>query len=126
MTFNGTKDGRSEVYIAPFRKALVPRSEWIPISGTQGGETPGFSHNDRLIFFTSDRDGFLCIWAQRLGPDMHPAGEPFAVYHFHQRRRSLRNLPTIRLAVGPKMIVFSQAEITGKIWLLDPAKSNSQ
>jgi Tol biopolymer transport system component len=126
VTFNGTKDGRSEVYIAPFRKALVPRSEWIPVTGDSGGDTPGFSHSGKLVFFSSDRDGFLCIWAQRLGPDMHPAGKPFAVYHFHQRRHSLRNLKEkFKLAVGPKMIVFNQAEITGKIWLLDPVKHDS-
>jgi serine/threonine protein kinase len=126
VTFSATRDGHSEVYLVPFRKAQVPRSEWIRITGTQGGDTPGFSHNDNLIFFTSDRDGFLCIWAQRLGPDMHPSGEPFAVYHFHQRRRSLRNLSSFRLAVGPNMIVFNQAELTGKIWLLDPVKNNSR
>lgn len=126
VTFNATKDGRSEVYVVPFRKALVPRSEWIPVSGAQGGDTPGFSRDGKLIFFTSERDGFLCIWAQRLGPDMHPAGKPFAVYHFHQRRRSLRNLPTIRLAVGPKMIAFNQAELSGKIWLWEPTGTYSQ
>jgi len=127
VTFNATKDGRSEVYAAPFRKTPVPRNEWIPVTGDSGGDTPGFSHDGKLVFFSSDRDGFLCIWAQRLGSDMHPAGEPFAVYHFHQPRRSPRNLKEkFKLAVGPRMIVFNQAEITGKIWLLDPVENNSR
>jgi Tol biopolymer transport system component len=127
VTFNATKDGRSEVYVVPFRKAPVPRSEWIPVTDGQGGDKPRFSYDGKLIFFTSDRDGFRCIWAQRLGPDKHPAGDPFAVYHFHQRRRSLGNLSDTEflVAVGPKMIAFNQAETTGKIWLLEPSKNDA-
>jgi len=105
----------------------VPRSEWIPVTDGQGGDKPRFSYDGKLIFFTSDRDGFRCIWAQRLGPDKHPAGDPFAVYHFHQRRRSLGNLSDTEflVAVGPKMIAFNQAETTGKIWLLEPSKNDA-
>ncbi len=77
---------------------------------------------DKPIFFTSDRDGFLCIWAQRIGPDMHPAGPPFAVYHCHQRRHSLANIggEVFQMDVGPNMIVFNRGDLTGEIWLLDP------
>ncbi len=124
VTFNGGNDGHSKIYIAPFRKAVVPRSEWIPISDGPSDDKPRFSRDDRLIFFTSDRDGFLCIWAQRIGPDMHPAGSPFAVYHGHQRRHSLGNIDgtMFQMDVSPNMIVFNRAELTGEIWLLDPPK----
>src|SRR5208283_2649480 len=91
-------------------------------------DKPRFSRDDKLILFTSDRDGFQCIWAQRIGPDMHPAGSPFAVHHSHQRRHSLGNISTelVQMDVGPRMIVFNRAELTGEIWLLDPARSNSR
>ena len=127
VAFNGAKDGRSRIYVVPFRKALVPRSEWIPVTDNQWDDKPRFSHDDKLIFFTSNRDGFRCIWAQRLGPDMHPAGSPFAVYHFHQRRRTLgRSTTEFQMDVGPKTIVFNQAERTGQIWLLEPAKHDAR
>ncbi len=124
VTFIGVKNWHSGVYVAPFRKTLVPRSEWIPISDGPWDDKPRFSADGRLIFFTSDRDGFQCIWAQRIGPDMHPAGSPFAVYHSHQRRHSMGNIETqmLQLGVGPGMIVFNRAELTGEIWLRDPAK----
>ncbi len=36
------------------------------------------------VYFTSTRDGYLCIWAQRLDPvTKHPLGPPFAYEHFH-------------------------------------------
>ncbi len=127
VTFNGTKDGRSRVYVVPFRKALVPRSEWIPVTDGQWDDKPRFSYNGKLIFFMSTRDGFRCIWAQRLGPDMHPAGSPFAVYHCHQRSRTLgASIVDLQMDVGPNMIVFNQAELTGQIWLLEPAKQNTR
>jgi hypothetical protein len=111
----------------PFRKALVPRSEWIPVTDSQWDDKPRFSHNDKLIFFMSTRDGFRCIWAQRLGPDMHPAGSPFAVYHSHQRRRTLgQSIADFQMDVGPNMIVFNQVERTGQIWLLEPAKHDAR
>jgi Tol biopolymer transport system component/tRNA A-37 threonylcarbamoyl transferase component Bud32 len=124
VTFNGVRDHRySRVYVAPFRRALVPRADWIAVSDSHWDDKPRFSHDDKLIFFTSDRDGFWCIWAQRLALDMHPAGAPFAVYHSHQSRRSLGNRERggTEIDVGPNLIVFNQAELTGKIWLLDPA-----
>ena len=58
---------------------------------------------------------------------MHPSGAPFAVYHSHERKRSLRNLDiaTFDMAVGPNMVVFDQEERTGNIWLLEPAKRDA-
>jgi dipeptidyl aminopeptidase/acylaminoacyl peptidase len=127
VTFNGVKDGRSRIYVVPFRKALVARSEWIPITDSPWDDKPRFSRDDKLIFFMSTRDGFRCIWAQRMGPDMHPAGSPFAVYHWHQRRRTLgASVADFQMDVGPNMIVFHQAESTGQIWLLEPAKHDAR
>jgi Tol biopolymer transport system component len=129
VTFNVTNKGNntSHVYAVPFRKGLVPRSEWIPIANSGWDDKPHFSANGKLIVFSSDRDGFRCVWAQPLGPDMHPTGDAFAVYHSHERRRSLRNLDitTFDLAVGPDMVVFNQEERTGNIWVLEPAKKEA-
>jgi hypothetical protein len=59
---------------------------------------------------------------------MHPVDAPFAVYHFHHRRSALTNMGIagLTMAVGPRMIVLNQKDFTAKIWLLDPAKSNSK
>jgi Tol biopolymer transport system component len=124
VTFNGVNGARSRIFVVPFRKGLVPRSEWILIADSGWDDKPHFSSNGKLIFFSSDRDGFRCLWAQPVGPGMHPTGAPFAVYHSHERQRSLRNIDilTFDIAVGPNMVVFDQEERTGNIWLLQPAK----
>ena len=67
MTFDGIYDGYSRIYIASFRKARVPRSEWIQVTDGRTDDKPRFSNDGKLMFFTSDRDGFVCFWAQRLG-----------------------------------------------------------
>ena len=110
--------------MTPFRKTRSVQSDWIPITDGQWEDKPRFSHDDRLMFFTSSRDGFNCIWAQPLQADMHPIGVPFAVYHEHERRRALSNVtpPQVTIDAGPNMIVFNRAELTGNIWLLEPPK----
>jgi len=123
VTFIAVSGTHSQVYVAPFRKALVPQSEWIPVTdGTGWDDKPRFSYKDNLLFFTSDRDGYRCIWAQALQRYMQPLGKPFAVYHSHRSRRSIGNLAIgmLELAVGPETVMFNQEEFSGNLWLLDP------
>jgi Tol biopolymer transport system component len=115
------KPSRSSIFVAPFRKTLVPRSEWIPITGNNLDFYANFSYSDKLIYFTSERDGFPCVWAQKLGADMHPDGTPFPVYHSHERRSVLG-----KDQVGPHAIVFERTEMSGNIWLLEPAEGSAK
>jgi len=123
VTFIAVQPPHSQIYVVPFNSHEVPRANWIPITdGSTWDDKPHFSFDDKLLYFTSDRDGFRCIWAQRLTPDMHPSGSPFAVYHFHSQRRSIAGLPIGRmsLAAGPGILVFNQGEHTGNLWLHKP------
>jgi hypothetical protein len=98
----------------------TPESEWIPIGDGKGMDRrPAWSPDGNLLYFTSERDGFRCIWAQRLNRDKKPAGAPFVVEHFHTARRSLFNVPTVGelgLDVIRDRIVLSFGEMTGNIW----------
>jgi Tol biopolymer transport system component len=122
VTFNRLDNQHSQIYIAPFSTQPVPTTNWIRVSSGTWDDKPRFSWDDRLIFFVSDRDGYRCIWAQRLTADMHPEGDPFPVFHSHSLKRSIGNLPmgNLELAVGPGILVFNQAESRGDLWLLDP------
>jgi hypothetical protein len=77
-----------------------------------------------LLYFFSERDGFTCIWAQRVEPaTKRPVGDMFPVYHPHHARRSLRsleNLGAARLSTAPGKLVFSIGEYTGNIWVATP------
>ena len=66
--------------------------------------------------------GFRCVWARNLDPaTRRPAGEAFAVAHFHSARRSLKRTPgaagMIGLSVAPGRLVLAFGELTGNIWL---------
>jgi Tol biopolymer transport system component len=82
---------RGWLMIAPFRTAEVPSQEWIPVSGQPSSDgKPRWSPDGRLLYFSSMRDGFRCIWAQPLDPATKlPQGRPFPVYHLHDPHRSL-------------------------------------
>jgi eukaryotic-like serine/threonine-protein kinase len=126
VAFNATKVRKSSrIYIAPFRKALVPRSEWIAITDGDWDDKPHFSSDDKLIFFTSGRSAPCRLWAQRLRSDMRPDGKPFAVYP-SGKGRSGPVISNGEIGVSRRRIVFTQAEETGNIWLLEPAITNSR
>ncbi len=120
VTFNSVHGQHSQLFVIPFRKALVPKNQWMPITdGTHWDDKPQFSSDGKLLFFTSNRDGHVCVWAQRLSADMHPHGDPFAIYHLHSSRHSL-SAPEMDLEVARDFLVLTQGERTGNIWLLDP------
>jgi len=121
VTFLSARN-HAQIFAVPFNGKEVPIQNWIPITdGTAWDDKPTFSSDDKLIYFTSDRDGYRCIWAQRLTGDMHPSGSPFVVRHFHSQRRSLANLPIGRMSLdaGSGVLVFNQGEYTGTLWLYD-------
>jgi len=114
------------IYVAPLRgDAPVPAREWVPITdGTGLDRDPCWDPDGNLLYFFSERDGFQCIWAQRLDPPTkRPVGDMFPVYHLHHARRSLRsldNLGVARLSTAPGKLVFSMGEYTGNVWMATP------
>jgi eukaryotic-like serine/threonine-protein kinase len=125
MAFHArTKKTTAQVFVTPIDGAVpVPRERWIAV--TDGGNEemePAWSPNGALLYFLSDRDGFRCIWARRLNAaNKQPAGDAFAVRHFHRARRSLRRMTGTTgltgLSVAPGRMVFCFGELTGNIWL---------
>ena len=110
------------VMISPLRNMqAAPENEWITASNVQTWhDKVKWSPNGNLLYFTSDRDGFRCIWALRLDPKTkRPIGEQFPVYHFHESQRSLANMPLNRmeLCVGQRELIFNLGVRTGNIWM---------
>jgi len=127
VVFNATPNVRtsSRIYIAPFRQAPVPRSEWIPVTQGDWDDKPQFASDDKLIFFVSGPAGKPHrFWAQRLTPDMRPDGKPVAVYSPTHGRRVMTESDS-EFSAAPHLIVFSQTESTGNIWLAEPAKKDA-
>jgi Tol biopolymer transport system component len=107
------------LYVIPFRpRGGIAESEWIRITdGVWRDDKPRWSPDGSLIYFSSDRDGARCIWAQRVDPaTKKPQAEPFAVYHAHHVRRSLRT-SFLEIGLGGNRLVFTMSEINGNAWM---------
>jgi WD40-like Beta Propeller Repeat len=76
---------KAQILIAPVRNHVAGKeSAWVAVTdGRFSYDKPQFSPDGNTIYFTSTRDGYLCIWAQRLNPTTkHPLGPPIAYEHF--------------------------------------------
>ena len=121
MSFiEGLPTQRARIWVAPADRGSSGDNTWIPITtGESWDDKPRWSPSGTLLYFVSQRDGFRCIWAQRLDPStMRPLGAPFAVAHFHGGRVSMMNvrLPILGFAVARDQLVFNLGEVTGNIW----------
>ena len=110
------------VFVARLQgEAAIPEGEWIALSnGSTWDDKPRWSPDGNLLYFTSDRDGFACLWAVRLDPaTKQPREEPSEVYHFHKARLSMTNVgyQELEISVARDKIVLNLGELTGNIWM---------
>jgi Tol biopolymer transport system component/predicted Ser/Thr protein kinase len=125
ISFHQVTPTARRIFVAAFHgAAAIPEDQWIPITDGKGMDRyADWSSDGRLLYFLSERDGFRCIWAQRLDPaTKHPSGEAFPVRHFHTSRRSLMATADpvyTGMSVAAGKIVFSMVEQTGNIWMKD-------
>ena len=69
------------------------QAEWIAITdGRNNDDKPQFSPDGNTVYFTSTRDGYLCIWAQRLIRDQTPTGATLRLRALSQLGGSRRRL----------------------------------
>jgi Tol biopolymer transport system component len=120
LAFRNDRD--FSMFVAPFSPDRPPpQSEWIAIPHSpKAHPNPRWSPDGNLLYFSSEQDGYACIWAERLDPaTKRPRGEPFAVQHFHAA--SLRMLaPSFiePVALAADKIVLSLKSSSGGIWML--------
>jgi Tol biopolymer transport system component/DNA-binding winged helix-turn-helix (wHTH) protein len=114
-------EGRTKLWVVPFRGGSAPKAdEWVGVTrGEHWDDKPRWSPDGNLVYFTSLRDGFLCLWAQRLRKDTkEPTGPAFDVEHFHNARLSMTNTGNTRLetSVTRDGIFINLGELSGNIW----------
>jgi len=115
-----TPPDKHVVTLIPLRDGTAaPQSAWIPI--TEPGQwvnKPRWAVSGNVLYYISDRDGFVCIWARRLDPvTKKPLDEPKAIVHLHTERNSLDELSGTELSVAEDKLVFNLGERSGNIWL---------
>jgi eukaryotic-like serine/threonine-protein kinase len=114
--------GLAQILIAPVRHgAAAGQAEWIAVTdGRNIDDKPQFSPDGNTMYFTSTRDGYLCIWAQRLDPvTKHPLGPPFAFEHFHnsEGRAAAYSPIDSDLTVARDKILINLPHIHPDIWM---------
>ncbi|WP_321474718.1 hypothetical protein [uncultured Paludibaculum sp.] len=108
------------IAIVPLRRnALVKPSDWIWITHHEGKvNKPRWSPDGGVLYFVSDWDGFVCIWACRLDPaTKRPVGQPEPVLHFHSGQNSLDDVYGLDLTVASGHLFFNAGARSGNIWL---------
>ena len=111
--------GRSPIFIAPLRNgAAAGEGEWIQVTDGTGIEAaPWWSPDGGILYFLSERDGFKCIWAQRLDTTTRrPVGAPFDVAHFHGSRHKVDEAG-FGPGITPGKLVFTLSDSTGNVWM---------
>jgi hypothetical protein len=131
VAFSHRSAGIIQPTVVPFRPGTpIPESEWIPITPPDSASAiPAWSPDSRLVYYFSDRDGHVCLWAQPIDPvNGHPVGDSLAVWHFHEARHSLGGiiLPLRGMAIVRDRIVLSLAESTGTVWLATPTDAQHE
>ena len=118
----GSALARNRIVVIP-TDARASEDQWIWITDDSSfHDKSRWSPDGNLLYYTSDRDGFKCIRAQRLDPaTKRPVGPPFDVYHSHGARRSLLNagIPSMEISLSRDRMVFNLEERTGNIWMAD-------
>jgi eukaryotic-like serine/threonine-protein kinase len=98
----------------------VSEQEWILAAGESSHQqSPRWSRDGNVLYFISERDGFSCIWGQRLNPSTKASSRsPFAVHHEHQARLWLnrpRGFGAISITRG--QLILSLTEVSGNIYM---------
>jgi Tol biopolymer transport system component len=110
-----------QIAVAPYRdERSIEETAWIPIIDDAGYGWV-WSRDGNLLYNISGRDGFSCIWGQRVdAATKRPVGALFPVFHAHNARISLSNQATgSTLAVGGDKMLFNMTEHLGNIWLAE-------
>jgi Tol biopolymer transport system component len=116
-----TEPNRGHISIAPVDGPKpIPESVWITIAPSEAQDWANWSPDGKSLYFTSNRDGHRCLWAQRLDPtSQRPLGEAFPVHHLHGRL-SYKNEGW---SAGGGRIGLVLDEAVGNIWMMSRASS---
>jgi len=118
-----TAPDRSQIFVSAFHDGHCdPAANWIPITTDSEYNGPAhWSPDGSRIYFTSQRDGYRCLYARQWDRRRRtPVGPVVGVRHFHTTSPSpgLVDQPVFGFAVAQDKIVIEVGERRGRIWLV--------
>jgi hypothetical protein len=106
----------------PVRDSLVDEKDMIQVGKVLPGLGylwPAFSPDGDTIYYASNTDGHLCVYAQRLSASRQPAGEPVAVAHLHEAN-ALGHPHGMAVAADKIVLLMNQG--SSNIWMMQPRR----
>ena len=117
IAFNATSPGLSAIYVM-----AADGGQWTAVSeGTFWDDKPRWSPDGRMIYFVSNRSGFLNVWGRRFDPATgKPSGDPFRVTNLENPSERVSSpVNTMELAIAPNQMVLPIVEASGSVWVLE-------
>jgi eukaryotic-like serine/threonine-protein kinase len=115
---------RARIFIAPYPGIEpMPESTWISITDVDPDDYALWSPDGTTLYFSSPRDGYTCLWGQKINPKSHhAAGDIFPVRHFHKRLRSFHK----GWSVSNASIAIALAERNASIWMMSKSTGKAR
>ena len=121
LLFTSATGGVKRIYAASMpRSSGEVTGPWIPIPDPGvSPDHPRWSGDGRTIIYTSNSDGFLCVYGWAFSPEREQViGRPFPIAHFHNGRASIDNVipRAFNLSVARDAIFLDLGEQNSTVW----------
>ena len=111
-------DGTAGLYLAKVGEQPSAAGTWTKLATDRNYlGSPAWSDDGKIVYYGSNRDGFICIWAQRITEDGKPLGEPFAAFHNHTSP-DMKFYGQTRISAAPGRLYMMLGEFKGDLWSL--------
>jgi hypothetical protein len=111
-------DGTAGLYLVEVGDQPRTAETWTKLAGDRNYiGSPAWSSDGEIIYYGSKRDGFICVWGQRLTDDGKPSGEPFAAFHNHASP-DMKHYGFSKMVAAPGRLYIVLAEVKGDLWSL--------
>jgi Tol biopolymer transport system component len=111
--------GAEQIVVARLDGTLpIGPERWVLVTGLDHFDAePRWSSDGEVLYFNSNRDGAICLWAVKLDPrTKKPVGEPYAVRHFH-RNGAQKHATYPMYSLGVDRIVMATTQGQGSLWM---------
>lgn len=111
-------DGTGGLYLAKVGDQPAAAGAWTNLDNDRNYlGSPTWSSDNKILYYGSNRDGFVCVWAQRITDDGKPLGEPFAAFHNHASP-DMKLYGVTRMAAAPGRLYMMLSVFKGDLWSL--------